>query len=137
MYSEDKFIIKDFGELKRFEVLNKNVIRAIIELDDQKFTEELITQFLKKADQTIAEIDLSIKRKKTSETSVLANALKGSSLYIGTEKITALSSFIYENARKRNITPLKEATDLLREVFYESKTVLLELIESNTDAEVS
>lgn len=131
MNREDKYKINDLSELDKFKTLNLEIIKSILDLDDQEFTENLIKQYLIRAEKTIENIEFSIRKKKTTETYTFANDLRGSSLYIGTEKIIALSSFICDNSKKRNITPLHKASILLQEVFLESRGVLLELVEAD------
>lgn len=134
MAQEEKYTIDDLKNAKDFVVLNEAIFNSILSLDDMDFAQTIIAQYLEKASKSIDEIDATVRRKKTSETYQLAHDLRGSSLYIGTERMAVISTFIYNHARKRNIPPLKDAVDLLRESFEESKIALKEYVSKKAPA---
>lgn len=115
-------------EASKFSILNKNTIRSIFALGDPAFGENLVVQYLKMAKERSLNITEDIKRKKTTEVYANAKELRDSSLYIGTERIAAISTFIYDQARKRNIPPLKEAALTLSVILKESEKVLMDFI---------
>ena len=123
MVTEEKYSISDISEAKNFDLIDKQITKSVFNLDDENFAKTIVEQFIEKSERTITEMDASVKRKKTSETYQLAHDLCGSCLYIGTERMAVISSFIYYNAKKRNIPPLKGSIDQLRECFEESKKV--------------
>jgi HPt (histidine-containing phosphotransfer) domain-containing protein len=130
MEQDENYSIDNLEDAKRFDVLNKQVIDAIFKLDDDEFAQKIVKQFIDKSIKCIEDLDSTVRRKKTSETYQIAHDLRGSSLYIGTERMTAISSYIYNHAKKRNIRPLKDAVDQLRNSFLESKKELELLIDS-------
>ncbi len=136
MSKKDIFSINRIEEAAEFPILSEKDIRVIFELGDRAFAENLILQYLKKAKQISIDIEANIKRKKTSDIYALANELRESSLYIGTVRISVISTFIYEHAKKRNISPLKEAANYLITTLKESDKILMELIRSGSKSEV-
>jgi hypothetical protein len=125
---KDIYNIEDITELEAYPVLDKKIISEIFSLGDFSFANNLITQYLIKTEKNIEDLDATIKRKKTSETYKIAHDLRDSSLYIGTIRIVVISTYIHKHAKKRNIPPLKEAVDHLRDIYTLSKNELERLL---------
>ncbi len=136
MQSNNKHILVNIDQAAEFPILNAKVIGSIFNLGDRDFAENLIRQYLKKAKNICHQIQEYIKKKKTSEIYALANELRDSSLYIGTERVVIISTFIYEHAKKRNIPPLKNAGILLSEVLNESEKALDKVIRERSESKV-
>lgn len=128
MVNEERYSIAELSEAQSFELINQQITEAVFNLDDENFARTIVRQFIEKSERSIEQMDASVKRKKTSETYQIAHDLRGSCLYIGTERMAAISSFIYQNAKKRNIPPLKDSVDDLRRCFEESKKILMDLL---------
>ncbi len=120
MEESGKFRIDTIMQAKDFPLLNKKAIDSILELGDINFVQNLIKQYLIKSEEEIKKIGATVRRKKTSETYKYAEELRSSSLYIGTERIVVISTFIYDHAKRRNIPPLKEAVEMLEKAFEDS-----------------
>ncbi|MEQ8359179.1 MAG: hypothetical protein RH860_06795 [Cytophagales bacterium] len=136
MQSNNKHNLANIEQAAGFPILNEKVIKSIFDLGDRDFAENLIGQYLKKAKDICHQIQEFIKKKKTSEIYALANELRDSSLYIGTERVVVISTFIYEHAKKRNIPPLKNAGILLAEVLKESEKALNIMIKERSESKV-
>ncbi|QNL21110.1 hypothetical protein HZR84_03870 [Hyphobacterium sp. CCMP332] len=136
MQSNSKHNLVNIEQAAGFPILNAKVIQSIFDLGDREFAENLISQYLKKAKDICHQIQEFIKKKKTSEIYALANELRDSSLYIGTERVVVISTFIYKHAKKRNIPPLKNAGILLAEVLKESEKALNLIIKERSETKV-
>lgn len=130
MAQEKEFQIQNIEESQNFVILDVEKAESILHLDDVEFAKQVIGQYLDKSEKGIAEIDATVRRKKTSETYQIAHDLVNSSLYIGTERMAAICTFIYINAKKRNIPPLKDAVETLRKCFEESKNQIEEILQN-------
>jgi hypothetical protein len=131
MAQNETYIIDELREANNYAILNEEIATSILTLDDMDFAQTVIAQYLDKALKNIDDIDATVRRKKTSETYQLAHDLRDSSLYIGTERMAVISTFIYNHARKRNIPPLKDAVEELRGTFEKSRIALKEFVEKN------